>query len=118
MYSADTNAKRRLVAELLVFVYAYFGFVAAMHHTDGFVPTGRALSFCAYACHLTHARISVDLGATECGVCSFLTSLTSPALPVHTRELPSCATPSGAEPYESLTSLQPSTLHAPRGPPC
>ena len=48
----STLAKRnqkllRMSAAFVAFIYAYFGFVAALHHTDGFVPVGQSLAFSA-----------------------------------------------------------------------
>ena len=110
-------ALRRSAAALLAFVYAYFGFVAAVHHTDGFVATGKTLSFHSYACTDSHAEMAPHSSAPECGVCDFQASLTSPALPVTTFEVSRTAAIPLRQGIESLAALEPSTLHAPRAPP-
>src|SRR5438105_2017038 len=112
------SVRIRWAAGLLAFVYAYFEFIAALHHTDGFVPTGRALTFCLPFCHHTHPEMSADPGGPQCGVCEFLTNLTSPALPAYAGERPSYASIPRVAEDESPAFLQPSKLHAPRGPPC
>ena len=118
----STLAKRnqkllRMSAAFVAFVYAYFGFVAALHHTDGFVPVGQSLAFSALDCRHTHPVISTDAGATECGVCEFQASLTSPALALFALDCPAPAPSPQPASTESLYANQPSTLHAPRAPP-
>ena len=107
----------RSSAAMVAFVYAYFGFVAALHHTDGFIPTGKMLAFSALTCQHTHAQLSADSDAPGCGVCEFQANLKAPALPFSSGDAPTPATLTITLEAKSLFALLTSTLHAPRAPP-
>ena len=107
----------RVTACLVALIYAYFGFVAALHHNDGYVPTGRTLTFHAAECTHPHPEMSADSGAPECGVCEFLASLQYPASAVTAAACEAPAIPSVFEPSNSLHVLLLDTLYSPRGPP-
>ena len=93
MYSLARRNRplQRIVTTMFAFVYAYFGFVAALHHTDGVIPTGKALVFSALTCPHTHAQLSSDSASSACGVCDFQSSLVSAAIPIDSGQVPEAA---------------------------
>ncbi len=107
----------RSSAAIVAFVYAYFGFIAALHHTHGFIPTGKMLAFSALTCEHTHAQLSADSEAPGCGVCEFQANLKAKALPFWSIDSPSPDAPTKAVEARALFALLPSTLHSPRAPP-
>ena len=117
-----TQARRhrplfRFSAAVVAFVYAYFGFVASLHHTDGFVPTGKPLAISALDCPCAHTEITTDSGAPECGVCEFQASLKNPALPQWTANSAPDYRPQVATYAQPDFTLLRSNLYSPRGPP-
>ena len=107
----------RLSALMVACVYAYFGFVAALHHRDGFLPTGKTLTLHALECGHPHPEISSDSGAPECGVCEFLANLQYPAAAVAEHSIVAPELPSLIQCAESLNALRIDSTHSPRGPP-
>ena len=108
----------RRAAAAFAFVYAYFGFIAALHHTDGVIASGRPLVFSALDCKEPHPALSSEATDPQsCGVCSFNASLVSAALPIDSGEIISAARPATLQISESLVALIRSSFYSSRAPP-
>ena len=107
----------RAAAALVAFVYAYFGFVASLHHTDGFVPTGKTLVFSALTCEHTHAQIASGMDEPECGVCDFQANLKAAATYGESGKAGAEYARAEFVPVKTVFAVEISSARSPRGPP-